>query len=228
MRSGCCSQDGSTHWGVQHPPAGWPAAAPFPDHGFNFLAQLFGQTAENGVWVVPGTHRSGRLDVAALVAAHGERLPGAVPTVAAAGDVVMQNRNALHGSFANTSAQRRVTLNFGFHPRHAVLGAAWVGNALYPAAAGHTEEAVYARSQIIALAIDARCDASQRASNISCCNSRVLSNDPRCGHAVVSWRRRQREGSREQPYHYAPVAPMRWDASSTACQEIMQLPALRL
>ena len=31
------------------------------------------------------------------------------------------NRQVLHGSFANTSKDRRVTVNFGFHKRSSVL-----------------------------------------------------------------------------------------------------------
>ena len=51
-----------------------------------------------------------------------ERLPEAVPILCAPGDVAMTNRQALHGSFANTSKDWRVTVNFGFHRRRSVLG----------------------------------------------------------------------------------------------------------
>jgi hypothetical protein len=107
-------QDGVTHWGD-----GWDENV----HGFNFGAQLYGCTPANGVWVVPGSHRRGKVDIAGMVAKAGsERLPDAVPTVCKPGDVAMTNRQALHGSFANTSRDWRVTVNFGFHRRSSVLG----------------------------------------------------------------------------------------------------------
>jgi len=43
------------------------------------------------------------------------RLPGAVPLVCRPGDAFITNRQTLHGSFPNTSSERRVTVNFGFH-----------------------------------------------------------------------------------------------------------------
>jgi hypothetical protein len=140
-------QDGWTHWDSPDLDAG--------THGFNFMAQLYGCDAENGLWVVPGSHRRGRLDIAALVAEAGsERLPDAVPLICASGDVVICNRQALHASFANTSDRPRVTFNFGFHRRASVLGVTSGGV--------HNEVAVYdaarisERSRLIALAIDAR------------------------------------------------------------------------
>ena len=104
-------QDGTTHWEAHGAEA---------EHGFNFMAQLHGSDVENAVWVVPGSHRWGHLDIPQLVAAHGERLPGAVPMVCAAGDVAIANRNALHCSYPNRSDRTRITLNFGFHKRAAV------------------------------------------------------------------------------------------------------------
>ena len=101
-------QDGVTHW--ESPD--WDQGS----HGFNFMAQLYGCTPANGVWVVPGTHRLGKVDIRAMVSEAGtERLPGAVPMVCAPGDVVISNRQVLHGSFANTSDEWRVTVNMGFH-----------------------------------------------------------------------------------------------------------------
>ena len=108
-------QDGATHWDSPS----WDQGS----HGFNFMAQLYGCTAANGVWVVPGTHKLGKVDIKAMAAAAGsDRLPDAVPMICAPGDVAMCNRQALHGSFANTSEDWRVTLNFGFHRRSSVLG----------------------------------------------------------------------------------------------------------
>src|SRR3954453_4609589 len=108
-------QDGVTHWDSPD----WDQGS----HGFNFMAQLYGCTPGNGVWVVPGSHKRGKADIKAMVAAAGtERLPDAVPIICKPGDVAITNRQAVHGSFANTSPDWRVTVNFGFHPRRSVLG----------------------------------------------------------------------------------------------------------
>ena len=140
-------QDGTTHWDS-------------PDfdersHGFNFMAQPYGSTAANGVWVVPGTHKLGKLDIKAMVEAAGsDRLPAAVPMICAAGDVVISNRQVVHGSFANTSADTRVTVNFGFHRRASVLGA--TGGGVHNAPATYDAARIRERSRLIAYAIDAR------------------------------------------------------------------------
>jgi hypothetical protein len=44
-------QDGTTHW----------ESDDFDQdiHGFNFMAQVYGSTAVNGVWVLPGSHKLG-------------------------------------------------------------------------------------------------------------------------------------------------------------------------
>ena len=108
-------QDGWTHWDSPDLDSG--------SHGFNFMAQLYGCTAANGLWVVPGSHRRGKADIKAMVEAAGsDRLPDAVPLVCGPGDVAITNRQAIHGSFANTSPDPRVTINFGFHRRRSVLG----------------------------------------------------------------------------------------------------------
>ncbi|HEX2943558.1 MAG TPA: phytanoyl-CoA dioxygenase family protein, partial [Rhodopila sp.] len=99
-------QDGVTHWNSPD----WDEGS----HGFNFMAQLYGCTPANGVWVVPGSHKLGKVDIKAMVAAAGtERLPGAVPIICKPGDVAITNRQTVHGSFANTSPDWRVTVNFG-------------------------------------------------------------------------------------------------------------------
>ncbi|MFZ5779663.1 MAG: phytanoyl-CoA dioxygenase family protein [Pseudomonadota bacterium] len=140
-------QDGVTHWNSPD----WDEGS----HGFNFMAQLYGCTAANGVWVVPGSHKLGKIDIRAKVAAAGsERLPDAVPIIAAPGDVAVTNRQALHGSFANTSKDWRVTMNMGFHRRRSVLGVKGGGV--------HNKEAVYdadrirERARLIGYGIDAR------------------------------------------------------------------------
>lgn len=124
-------------------------------HGFNFMAQLYGCTPANGVWVVPGTHKLRRVDIAAMVEAAGsERLPEAVPIVCAPGDVAITNRQAVHGSFANTSTRWRVTVNFGFHRLKSVLGVR--GGGLHNAPAVYDEARIRERARLIGYAIDAR------------------------------------------------------------------------
>ena len=139
-------QDGTTHWDSPH----WDEGT----HGFNFMAQLYGSTAENGVWLLPGSHKQGKMDIKAMVEENGsDRLPGAAPMICEPGDVAMSNRQALHASFANTSPQKRITVNFGFHRRRSVLNVRARHNGqdgVYDA------ERVHERSRLIALAIDAR------------------------------------------------------------------------
>ena len=140
-------QDGATHWDSPE----WDPGI----HGFNFMGQLYGCTAANAVWVVPGSHAEGKVDIRARIAAAGsERLPDAVPLICAPGDVVINNRQLLHGSFANTSADWRVTVNFGFHRRKSVLGVR--GGGLHNAAAVYDAERIRQRARLIALGVDAR------------------------------------------------------------------------
>lgn len=140
-------QDGQTHWDSPN----WDRFS----HGFNMQLQLFGSTPASGVWVVPGSHAAGKVDIRALVEANGgdQRLPDAVPLVCRPGDLTMVNRQALHGSFANASTDRRVTVNFGFHKYASVIdqhGALSLEGNFYDAA--HVRE----RCRMIPLAIDAR------------------------------------------------------------------------
>src|SRR5204863_4844773 len=124
-------------------------------HGFNFMAQLYGCTAANGVWVVPGSHKRGKIDIKAEAAKTGtERLPDAVPLICAPGDVAMTNRQALHGSFANTSKDWRVTINFGFHRRRSVLGVPSRGRP--NAGATYGPDRIPARARLYGLRIHAR------------------------------------------------------------------------
>ena len=140
-------QDGTTHWKHPH----WHEDI----HGFNYMAQLHPTTPENALWVVPGSHKLGKIDIAAKVAARGtDRLADAVPMLCEAGDVAICNRQALHGSFANVSKDRRVTVVFGFHRLDAVL------NVRKPQRDGETvrydAQRIEQRSRAIQLAIDAR------------------------------------------------------------------------
>jgi len=140
-------QDGVTHWDAPD----WDDGS----HGFNFMMQLYGCTPANGLWVVPGSHKMGRVDIKELVARAGsERLPDAVPFVCGPGDLAITNRQCLHGSFANTSHDWRVTLNFGCHRRRSVLGVA--GGGLHNAPTVYDETRIQKRSRIIGYAIDAR------------------------------------------------------------------------
>ena len=140
-------QDGVTHWDSEN----------FDEdiHGFNFMAQVFGSTAVNGVWVVPGTHKIGKINIKELVNNSGsERLEGAVPIICNPGDVVICNRQLLHGSFPNCGYEPRITVNFGFHRRSSVLGIQ--GGGIHSDAQVFNEEIVERRSRVIGYAIDAR------------------------------------------------------------------------
>jgi hypothetical protein len=140
-------QDGLTHWDSPD----WDQGS----HGFNFMAQLYGCTPANGVWVVPGSHKLGKMNIRAMVAAAGsERLPDAVPIICQPGDVAITNRQAVHGSFANTSPDWRVTLNFGFHRRRSVLGV--MGGGVHNAAAVYDAARIHERARVIGYGIDAR------------------------------------------------------------------------
>jgi len=140
-------QDGWTHWD-----------SPELDnhtHGFNFMAQLYGCDAANGLWVVPGSHSVGKINIKKMVEDAGsDRLPEAVPVICGPGDVAMTSRQAVHGSFANTSSNVRVTINFGFHRRSSVLGIRSGG--VHNPVSEYDEEYIFERSKAIAWGIDAR------------------------------------------------------------------------
>ena len=140
-------QDGVTHWDSEK----------FNEdiHGFNFMVQVYGSTAVNGVWVMPGTHKVGKIDIKKLVAESGsERLEGAVPIVCNPGDAVICNRQLLHGSFPNCGYEKRVTVNFGFHKRSSVLGVK--GGGVHSEAQVFDDKIIERRSKSIGYAIEAR------------------------------------------------------------------------
>ena len=140
-------QDGWTHWDNPEMDEG--------THGFNYMAQLYGCDAANGLWVVPGSHRQGKADIKAMVEAAGsDRLPDAVPFICNPGDVAITNRQAIHGSFANTSDNVRVTINFGFHRRKFVLGVK--GGGIHNPVTVYDEDYIRSRSRLIMYGIDAR------------------------------------------------------------------------
>ena len=147
-------QDGTTHW--ERPD--W-----HPDiHGFNFMAQLYPTTPANALWVVPGSHREGRVDIPARVALNGgsTRLPDAVPMLCERGDVVVCNRQCLHGSFANASRDRRATFVWGFFRRDSVLGAEVEVPATRPGQEmgrrRYSEACIQSRARIVQCAIAVR------------------------------------------------------------------------
>jgi hypothetical protein len=140
-------QDGTTHWTSPD----WDQGA----HGFNFMTQLYPSTAGNGVWVLPGSHKHGRADIKRLVAESGsDRIDGAVPMLCEAGDTIVTNRQLVHGSFANSSPDRRITLNAGFFPRRRVLNV--TTRRLHGTVETYDQARVDARTRVIQLAIDAR------------------------------------------------------------------------
>ncbi|MEM7250501.1 MAG: phytanoyl-CoA dioxygenase family protein [Pseudomonadota bacterium] len=141
-------QDGVTHWDSPQ----WDEGI----HGFNFQVQLYPTTAANCLWVVPSTHKLGRANIKQMVIDNGgsEQLPGAVPLVCGAGDVTIVNRQMVHGSFANSSPNMRLSLTFGFHRRSSVLGAR--GALSVESEEVYDEKRIFDRSAVIAVAIDAR------------------------------------------------------------------------
>ena len=119
------------------------------------MAQVYGSTAVNGVWVLPGTHKIGKIDIKKLVSESGsERIDGAVPIVCNPGDVVICNRQILHGSFPNCGFEKRVTVNFGFHKRSSVLGIK--GGGIHSESQAFDEEIIARRTKPLGYAIEAR------------------------------------------------------------------------
>ena len=140
-------QDGVTHWDNPE----WDSSI----HGYTFHAQLYGCTAANAVWAVPGSHRLGKIDISDWVADNGsERLPDAVPYICDPGDVVIHNRQLVHGSFANTSPDWRVSFTLGYHRRSSVLDVCSGG--VHNATAVYDEARIRERSRMIGYGIDAR------------------------------------------------------------------------
>ncbi|MDP3242603.1 MAG: hypothetical protein Q8M69_19465, partial [Reyranella sp.] len=74
--------------------------------------------------------------------------------LAGAGDTIVTNRQLLHGSFANSSPDRRVTLNAGFFPRRRVLNV--TTKRLTGEIVTYDGARIDRRLRILLLAIDAR------------------------------------------------------------------------
>ena len=139
-------QDGWTHWESPDLVAG--------THGFNFMPQLYGCDAANGLWVVPCSHHK-RADIKAMFNEAGsDRLPEAVPLICGPGDVAIVDRQVVHGSFANTSPKVRVTLGMGFHRLKSVLGVK--GGGVHNPVRVYTAKQIKHRSRLIMYGINAR------------------------------------------------------------------------
>ncbi|MCY4128773.1 MAG: phytanoyl-CoA dioxygenase family protein [Gammaproteobacteria bacterium] len=141
-------QDGVTHWNSPD----WDEGI----HGVNFQAQLNETSPVSCLWVVPGTHKLGRVDIKAMVEANGgsDQLPDAIPLYCEPGDVTIVNRQTLHCSFANTSDDFRISVSWGMHRRAAVLGQH--GHLLQPKEVIYDDDFVDKRASVIQVAIDAR------------------------------------------------------------------------
>jgi hypothetical protein len=119
------------------------------------MTQLYPSTAGNCVWVLPGSHRRGKADIKRMVAEAGsDRIEGAVPMLCDAGDTIVTNRQLVHGSFANSSPDRRITLNEGFFPRKRVLNV--TTKRLNGKIETYDQARIDARTRILQIAIDAR------------------------------------------------------------------------
>jgi ectoine hydroxylase-related dioxygenase (phytanoyl-CoA dioxygenase family) len=142
-------QDGVTHWKSPD----WNEGI----HGFNYQVQIYPTTLGNALWVMPGTHKQGRVDIKKMVTDNGgsEQLPGAIPLLCAPGDVTIVNRQTLHGSFANSSPDLRVSITFGFHRRKSVLGQK-TALSVQKEGVCYGEQRIERRSAVVAVAIDAR------------------------------------------------------------------------
>lgn len=141
-------QDGVTHWNSPE----WNEGI----HGFNYQVQIYPTTVGNALWVMPGTHKQGRVDIKRLVAESGsEQLRGAIPLICAPGDVTIVNRQTLHGSFANSSPDLRISITFGFHRRKSVLGQ-HTALSVKEEGVHYDAQRIDKRAAVVAVAINAR------------------------------------------------------------------------
>ena len=141
-------QDGVTHW--ESPD--WDEGI----HGVNFQAQLNRTSALSCLWVVPGTHKLGKVDIRAMVEDNGgsDQLPDAIPLHCEPGDVTIVNRQTLHSSFANTSNDFRISMSWGFHRRNAVAGQR--GHLMQSRDVVYDDDFIDKRASVVQVAIDAR------------------------------------------------------------------------
>ena len=153
-------QDGRTHWTEDGEALEGPDGSG-KTHGFNLSVAWSKCTPENGLWVVPGSHRRWRLANDGSFPPITERLPDAVPMMLEPGDVGMVNRSSLHGSFPNRTPIRRNTMVMGFHKRDSAIGAETTNVHAFKKpgttkAIKYSEDYVLRRARMIPLAIDAR------------------------------------------------------------------------
>lgn len=141
-------QDGVTHWDTPE----WDMGI----HGVNFQAQLNHTSALSCLWVVPGTHKMGQVDINEMVQKNGnsDQLPNAIPLYCEPGDVTIVNRQTLHCSFANTSEDYRISVSWGMHRKSAVAGQH--GHLMQPVHVIYDDEFIHRRASVIQVAIDAR------------------------------------------------------------------------
>ena len=153
-------QDGRTHWDETG------RALEQPDgtgkrHGYNLSVACSQCTPANALWVVPGSHREWCLANGGEFPSISERLPDAVPALLEPGDCGMVNRSSLHGSYANRSPDRRVTVLVGYHNRDSAIGTETTNVHAFPIPNKkkdicYDENYVLRRARMIPLAIDAR------------------------------------------------------------------------
>jgi len=154
-------QDGRTHW-TEEGDSEEQADGSGEAHGFNLSVSWSNCTAENCLWVVPGSHRHWRLADGGSFPLISERIPDAVPMLLAPGDCGLVSRSSLHGSYPNRSNERRVTMVVGFHKRSSAIGATTVNVHAFKLPGAQSKEIQYSedyvlrRARMIPLTIDAR------------------------------------------------------------------------
>ena len=154
-------QDGRTHWAEDGMCLEQPDGSG-KTHGFNLSVAWSYCTPENGLWVIPGSHRRRYLTDGGKYPPITEWLPDAVPMTLGPGDCGLVNRSSMHGSYPNRSAVRRVNMVMGFHNRASAIGAettnvhAFVRPKVETKRIRYTEEDVLRRARMIPLAIEAR------------------------------------------------------------------------
>lgn len=153
-------QDGRTHW-MDDGTSLQQADGSGKTHGFNLSVSWTHCTPENGLWVVPGSHRRWRLANDGKFPSISERLVDAVPMLLQPGDCGMVNRSSLHGSYANHSSERRITMVLGYHNRSSAIGVETTNVHAFKLPGKvkkikYSEDYVLRRAHMIPLAIDAR------------------------------------------------------------------------
>ena len=153
-------QDGRTHWEQDGTSLEQPDGSG-STHGFNLSVSWCHCTPENGLWVVPGSHRRWRLANGGEFPPITEWLPEAVPMTLAPGDCGIVSRSSLHGSYPNRSSVRRVNMVMGFHNRASVIGTETTNVHAFvrpgeKKSIKYTEDYVLRRARMIPLVIDAR------------------------------------------------------------------------